>query len=169
MDNFRERGFTVAEAELPARLGLSRELLRTLREQLLTKGRHWEKAHRDILLTEEAVQIILDGHAALKNAAPLPTPPPTENLAQNETQAAPPVDKGPVPIELRVARLFLSNPHLVEAHPPGRPQERLRVRVQSSAHYVPGMILYATHLERNLWQVHGRAPRWRGERLYRQD
>ena len=73
-DNFEQSVFPIVEAQLPERLGISRELIRMLRENLLKKGAHWVKVHRDILLTEEAVEILVKGHAALKNAATLSDP-----------------------------------------------------------------------------------------------
>jgi hypothetical protein len=58
----------VVEESLPARLGISREVLRTLRQVLLTEGLHWAVQKKRVWLSEEAVALLEAGFARLKNA-----------------------------------------------------------------------------------------------------
>lgn len=59
---------TVVEESLPARLGISREVLRTLRQVLLTEGTHWAVQKKRVWLSEVAVALLEAGFTRLKNA-----------------------------------------------------------------------------------------------------
>jgi hypothetical protein len=170
-DNFVQRKlFPVVEAQLPSRLGLSRDVIRTLREEILIKGRHWVKVHRDILLNEEAVALLLKAHAALKTAATLPSQPHAKNVAPREASERPePIKSGPPLVALRVKRLLPVNHKMLQAILPSDPATTLHVRVQSTQNYRPGMTIYAYRVSATLYAVHGRAPSYPGEKVYRDE
>jgi DNA/RNA endonuclease YhcR with UshA esterase domain len=72
-----------------------------------------------------------------------------------------------LPLELRVQRIHPVNPKVLLAQKNGAGPS-LRVRVQSSANYMLGMTIYAVHTEGDIYTIHGRPPRFRGDRLYRE-
>jgi hypothetical protein len=155
----------VAEGELVDRLGVSRPVLRLLRDELLQEGADWELRDKQIWLNEPAVTKIADGYRRLKPAslAELKNGPSSVRLDQKK---GPPASPAVVLHELRVWKADgYAGGHILLARTVGG--KSVRVRVRSTANFCPGMILYGRQLNEELYEFAGPYPRWRGERLYR--
>lgn len=154
------------EERLAARLGVSRELLRTFRDENLTEGQQWTMAGREVAYSEAGVRMLLT-HLGARLREKRPQGPGgltiqgllEEARLEDATEA---VDEkkaaGPVEDELTVQALT-RNGQIVMAT---RGEELVRVRVRESRHFVPGMRMTCRHLQADLWELVGRCPRFRG-------
>lgn len=137
-------------------LGLSIPVLRKLRREHLIEGEDWRIEGRFVVYT-------LSGRDRMSK------------LLENELQSHDPDGgKGPIEIampepagEVERADLWLiktvRNPRIVLAAltPGGEPDQRVRVR--SSANFLPGMVLPCLREAENLWTLGRACPRWRGK------
>lgn len=174
----------VAESDLPGRLGVSRPLLRLLRDELLAEGADWELREKQIWLSETAVEKIAAGYGRLKDGSladlksekspPEGGTPNPEKKGAGGTAPSPALKNGGAPApavvlhELRVWKAdgYAGGRMLLARTIAGK---AVKVRVRSTEKFCPGMVLYASRVNGELYQFQGPYPRWRGERLYRPD
>ena len=163
------------ESHLVTRLGINRDELRALREQLLTLG-------VDYQFKKNRVEISPAGLNKLVTHLRIGTPPPegvqtvglsetravqsdAKNAAGGGAQAAPGV-------LLHVWRTFQKNRHIIEAFKPGTDpqkwQSRLRVKVKDSTRFSrmdntgKPMALLCRHLQADFYEHVGPLPRRKG-------
>lgn len=151
--------FTVREHDLIARLGLSRNDLRSLRAKHLTEGVHWQHCGRQTMLTTEGVEKI--AAAARLPIADAPQRPP--HLLTF------PGFEPPLVVTLKAWRFYpvLKRRTIMEAYLPHTdPKDRrnvVRVRVKNSANFVQHMELPARMIQSpDLYECTRPAPRSRG-------
>jgi hypothetical protein len=166
----------LTEEAVHTKTGIPRDVLAVLRRTVLEKGAEWELIKKEVVLSAAGATKVVTGFLSLKVATAedvvrLLEPP---KVVLNEKEAAPravPVEEGPPLHELVVWRVPPVTPLIVLARRPEDksrpPKEILTVRVSDSRNFIPGTIVYATKVEGTLYRLHGRAPRYRGERLYR--
>lgn len=174
----QEKGFPHWESRLPARLGLSRLSIRELRADLLIPALDWKIVKKRCVWSDAGlgkIQAHLDSrkNGEVKQDCPRLTDPiPIIAMATDSPLALPILaelvadEKTPRDIFLQVYRANFLNHRLLEAHRPGTdPLERTnikRVRVGSSANFIPGMLIPCRHLELDYYELARPCPRWRG-------
>lgn len=153
--------FDVWETHLPQRLGVSLDDLRELRVGCLREGVHWKKIKRRVTYCAQGVQALTEALEASE---------PPESAAASPGDVA--EDSGPVraavtTVTLVVFRGAQKNAHIIEAHlpdtNPADPQQRLRVRVKHSEHFVRGMQIPAIEIGPGFYELGRPCPRWRGK------
>lgn len=134
----------VREIELAERLGVSREVVRRVRQEL-REGEHWVQEHRFVELTPDGVEAVREALRARKE-----TPPRMER----------PEGEARVIEELRVTRIFPRNPRILEAETAAG--ARVRVRVRSNVNFILGMAIPCREMKSGLWCLTRACPRFKG-------
>lgn len=162
---FREE----AVAEL---IGVARETIAAIRNGL-KKGEYWDLVENHVCISEPALVFILKRlavdvplkRARLAGGMSIRT---IMEKARLQEPTAPVLQKKDATTTLMVTRLTLNKVILLATHTdkdaPGSTVNGLvRVRVASSANFVPGMTLTAVHRQEDLWELVGRCPRARNK------
>jgi hypothetical protein len=177
--------FPHAEGELVSRLGLARKRVRDVRASLLVRGDDWNHIGGVVRYSEAGQKKLLDALNVSPASAPLDPPavpdgfvgvPPAVDgpflsrplgyLApkkSEEPSGAPPPAAALKPAgeeDLVVTRKFL-NRAIVQAR---FGKTLMRVRVKDSRKLVPGMFIRCQHIEKDLWKMTERLPRFVGKR-----
>lgn len=156
-----EPPFIHSETKMAARLGLSRDETRALRQQYLTKWTHWKLVKRRVYLTEEAVHLLLS-----KKGLPPPTPSINAALPQNAARPRQLLLMAPFEGELVVWNVCHNTRILLAIFPQDHadnPQTIVRIMVKSNKNFVAKMKVRARHIEKDLYELVGACPRWRGK------
>ncbi len=149
--------FPHEETQVMALLGIrSRNVMREMRQEVLTEGQNWILEGKRVCLTDEALQKLL---LHLKNA-PRVNGTVCESLLEPKT---PPLGMQAAPLALlEVIRSKLVNKHVLICVRPGQdptmPTNWLTVRVRDNTNFLPktptGMIL-ARSITETLWEFAG--------------
>lgn len=156
--------FPHAEGELVSRLGLARKRVRDVRASLLVRGDDWNHIGGAVRYSEAGQKKLL-GALSIPEAIETVAPP-AEDLApkkSEEPSGAPPPAAAPGPgaaEDLIVTRKFL-NRAIVQAR---FGKTLMRVRVKDSRKLVPGMFIRCQLIEKDLWKMIERLPRFPGKR-----
>ncbi len=162
--------FPHAESELVSRLGLARKRVRDVRAAALVRGDDWTHTGGMVRYSEEGQKKLLaalsvppDGAAVPPPAAPAAPAAAPEHLAPKKTEEPAPAEGEPKPgdaHELVVTKKFL-NRAIVQAR---FGKTLVRVRVKDSRKLVSGMFIRCQHIEKDLWKMTERLPRFPGKR-----
>jgi len=139
----------ILEADAAVKLGVSRDVLRELRDGL-TEGADWRKAGKNIEISAAAFLTVKKGLGV--EAAPVGSDePPAATAAQGE------------PVELTVHHVPKLNHRIVVAKKNGS-ETLVRVRVKNNANWMPGMPMKARPDAgyNDVFVLEGRCPRFRG-------
>lgn len=171
--------FAHRESHVAGRLGISRDVVRALRDKHLTQGVHWDYIAKKVQLTDEAVAILAQTHRiSLTSIPPAETPaaPPLHTAAhpagKKPLLLGPPGDAAGLvamkhSVTLKAWRSPEGNTHILEAYLPGtNPMKReniVRVRVKSNLNFVRHMELPARLVQvPDLYELTRPCPRDRG-------
>jgi len=168
-------GFPLSEKKARAQLGLSRDEIRTRRNAHLTEGAHFIRGKQQSVWLNEAglaaLVSTLSPHPLIEKKRADATAPhdlaPVKAALLNLLQQR--VDQLSQPITLRVVNCTLKNPHMILACPAGddprRPRQTLRVRVNSTAHFVRGMEIPVRAVSgyTDLFELTRKCPRQKGK------
>ena len=150
--------FKITEADVAARLGLTREDMRELRVEHLYQDEDWVKIGREIHYSEDGIEKL---RQILKKNAPDGVK--LGDIAPMSTKAAPEAPDAPMVIlDAVVTKIYPKNPQFLEALLGGQP---ITVRVNNNANFLPGMIIQSRQLAMKrpqLFDFIGRCPRARG-------
>lgn len=129
--------FDVWESLLLQKTGLTKDSIRALRKNKLTRGVHWDLNGQRVVYCAEGVQ-------ELQRIARLTGQPPAENAAQSNAQQQPDGNKPPEVVVLKAFRPAARNTRILEAYlpdstGPNDPKNRVRVRVRSNKNFILGM------------------------------
>ena len=154
----------IYEAELAQAVGVSRDELRRLREEILTPDRDFVREKNRVTLTVAGVAKLL-AHLGLPPAV-------QPSGSDGEAAADAPVKKTPATVTLHVWRGFPKNKHIIEAYRPGTDPEqwknRLRVKVRDGSRFTRfdnmGKPLEITcrHLQADFYEIVGPEPKRKG-------
>jgi len=178
------------ENGLSKRLGVPRDVVRDFRGLNLLEGKDWAMAGREVAYSAAAVRMLLKhlgvslpekqprkkGGATIEGLLDsarllVPDSPVDEKIAG--TPVGPAVIWRPPDQTLKVLALT-RNKQIVtalfteeELKPKGSTFQGdrpgiARVRVRDSKNFVPGMTMLCRHLQRDLWELIGRCPRFKG-------
>ena len=159
------------ERQVAELLGLSRDSVRYLRGEHLTKKEGWTMQGRDVALTEAGLKKLLEVLAqpevdltpALILRPPEPAPEKKEGAPANDP--APPAPAAgaattrPGLVELTVLRCY-PNIQMLRATDPNGAQ--VDVRVKTNRNFVPRMTLHGRMVCPGKYEMEGRCPRSRG-------
>jgi len=142
----------LTESWLSTETGVSRSLLRSIREKKLSAA-DWRKGSNG--------KIVWELTGLDKGSAEVPEFAGIIEKIKGGIQGAQKALAGLTPVEAVVTRKF-RNPKLIEARLGS--DERIMVRVHSSENFVPNMKIKALEpkVSGSPWLLHGKCPRWRG-------
>ena len=166
----RATTFTVWESALRKRIGLSPDRIRQVRREILTEGVHWHRSGKRIRYSDSGVDVVIDHLEILSEKPPEKTAVKaaltgTEDqrgvsTPENKKNAPHPLSMNrPKVTDLTVTKIP-QNFHIVMAVT--RSDWPCVIRVSSNRNFIPGMTVRARHVERNVFVLEGRTPRWRG-------
>lgn len=144
------------ESKVAESLGLSRERIRTLRQEHLTEGVDFRTVRGEVVLTELGLTKI----TAIDDGKGPPTP-----AAPDDSSAKFPVPKGPpARAKFTVVRIP-ANKRLLYCVPKGEHGKapQVLIRVKDNSFFMPWMELEAIESDNNSWQFRGRLPRKKGK------
>lgn len=182
-ENFGSPNGVLSEVDVAKKTGIGRDVLRVLRKTVLKEGADWILQDREVVLTREAAGKLVAAFLSLRSTTAdetislLEGALPTKD-AVNEAHAQKNGNKDggaeiapPEIHHLVVWQVPSVNSMVLLARRPEDtsrpPKVLLTVRVQTSVNFVPGMSIYATHAGGRVYRLHGKHPRWRGEKLYK--
>jgi hypothetical protein len=145
--------FTVAEVGLAKKTGVSRAVLRSLRQQF-TRGVDWQVCGKSINWTEAAAQ-----RAAALMAPPNREPEQTAPAEKTAFLDSPVNGEGPLIESMQVVRWNIPNRHLIQCERADK--SRVFVRVTSNQNFRERMTIRA-QLDSDGWTLVGRCPRFPG-------
>lgn len=158
--------FPYWESIIPTRIGVPRATARAARKHPsgLIEGKHWAVVGNKICWSEQGVISLIDWAQKATGTDEGLEPVPQKNGAPEEPQQAaePVLDEPPTekPVHwVRVLKL-VRNYHIILATHEG---QMIRIRVRDNAKFVPGMEVPVRHLQKDLYELAGRNPRWRGK------
>lgn len=180
--------FTHGERSVSDRLGLDLKKLRAVRSASLTRGADWQQVAGEVRYSESGLDRISASLGATppEYSAPkkLPDSAPAElatprtalvtlldhrlaNLVTCGTTCTsarrepPPANPEPGALhELLVLRVYTRNHRIVLAQ---FGDQEARIRVRDNSKLAPGMTVQCSYVERDLWDIAQRLPRWKGK------
>lgn len=165
--------YTVAETRLARVLGAPRKTLRTLREAQLNRE-DWSLDGGEIRLTVEGTDRLLTALGYWQDQPKKERPALLAAIARAAAAAADEKTGAPTAEdETRVLTVESQtrNKHVVMAwvNEPTAQAELVRVQVRDGRNFVEGMQIRARHVEEDLWELVGRAPRSRRDNPLREE
>lgn len=166
-------GFDIREADLPAKLGVSRDIIRAVRKNTLAEGVDWKQIHKDVMLNAVG-QKKLEFKLGLLAAAGLPeetaaalglapgAEAPLAVVAAGDQKG----EQGPRIVELIVLRAKFLNGRVITAHLPGSDpmaaESIVNVVVKDNRLFRPGMRIQAREAGPRRYAFYGRYPKATG-------
>lgn len=149
------------EAKVADALGVSRELVRSLRQDHLNEGADFRTIRGAVVLSAQGLARINDLLSPKDKVAPSSAP--TANALEIATTTAPIPAGPPARARFYVVRVP-ANKHLLYCVPEGQHGKAAMVliRVKQNEFFMKGMTFEAIELEHGTWQYRGRLPRRKG-------
>jgi hypothetical protein len=158
-------GYTVAETRLARVLGAPRKTLRVLREAHL-RAEDWRLDGGEVRLTVEGTDRLLEVLEYWKSQPKKDRPTLLAGIARAAAADLAEKDGGPAEPDGSMVLTVESQTrtrHVVMAwvNEPTPQAELVRVQVRDGRNFVEGMRIRARHVDEDLWELVGRAPRSR--------